>query len=73
MSPRLPRMTASDLVALLEIHGFALVRQKGSHLVMQNASGKTAIIPMHSGKILGPGILKTILKNAGIPEEEVRR
>ncbi len=40
---------------------------------MQNFSGKTAIIPIHSGKILGPGILKTILKNAGIPEEDVRR
>lgn len=48
--------------ALLEIRGFAQVRQKGGRLVMQNASGKTAIIPIHSGKIFGPGNLKSFTR-----------
>jgi predicted RNA binding protein YcfA (HicA-like mRNA interferase family) len=40
---------------------------------MQNNEGRVTVVPLHKGKILGTGILKTILESAGIPEEDVRR
>lgn len=73
MSPRVPRMTSSEMIKFLERRGFKQFRQSGSHLVMKKAGDATAIIPVHSGKILGVGLVKKILSDAEIPEEEVRR
>lgn len=73
MSPKLPRMTGDEVISLLAGRGFRRLRQKGSHVVMQNNEGRVTVVPLHKGKILGTGILKTILESAGIPEEEVRK
>ncbi|MBI1909274.1 MAG: type II toxin-antitoxin system HicA family toxin [Deltaproteobacteria bacterium] len=49
MSPRLPRITAKELIKLLKSHGFVWHSSKGSH--------------QH---FIGPGLLKAILKQAGL-------
>jgi predicted RNA binding protein YcfA (HicA-like mRNA interferase family) len=39
-----------EICRILEQHGFAEVRQKGSHRIMQRATGETTItvpVPMH--------------------------
>lgn len=72
MSPRIPRMKSVEMVKLLENHGFKKFRQSGSHLVMKNETERTAVVPVHVGKILGVGLVKKILSDAEIPEEEVR-
>jgi predicted RNA binding protein YcfA (HicA-like mRNA interferase family) len=72
MSERLPRITASEIIKVLEKVGFSLSRQSGSHMIYKNQQGKRATIPYHSGVILHPKILKSILKDANLSQEKLR-
>lgn len=58
-------MNSADLIRLLKKHGFVLVSIRGSHHKMRNASGVTVIVP-HPKKDLGTGLVKAILKQAGL-------
>lgn len=72
MSPRLPRWTAKELVRFLKKHGFQEKDQEGSHLHLFNPeTGKKTTVPVHSGKIVGPGLMKAILTQAGIDIKEL--
>ncbi len=74
MSPRIVRMTAREVEALLRAGGFRLVSQKGSHRKWRNpASGLQVIVPEHGGRRLPIGTLRNILVNAEIPEGDWRR
>ncbi len=54
---------------MLEKLGFSLARQSGSHRIYRNAEGKRATVPFHSGKILHPKVLSSILRDAGVTFE----
>jgi len=73
MSQKLPRVTAKDIISILEKKGFVLIRQSGSHRIYRNEKGKRVTVPYHSGKILHPKLLKSILADAEITVEEFRR
>ncbi len=48
--PRLGVFSGDELCRLLEISGFRRVRQRGSHVVMQKADGRTTTtvpVPLH--------------------------
>ena len=64
MSEKLPRVTASEVIKVLEKAGFLFSRQSGSHRIYKNQQGKRSTVPYHSGVILHPKILKSILKDA---------
>ena len=68
---RLPRLTAAKIIKVLEKFGFALTRQSGSHKIYKNKKGNRVTVPYHSGKILHPKILKSILKDADLTEEQL--
>jgi predicted RNA binding protein YcfA (HicA-like mRNA interferase family) len=70
VNPRQPRVTAAQVIRVLEKRGFNLVRQSGSHQIYKDVSGKRATVPLHSRKILHPKILRNILSDAGLTEEE---
>ncbi len=38
--PKLPRLTAHQIIGVLEKAGFSLARQSGSHMIYKNAAGK---------------------------------
>ena len=38
--PRLPRLTATEIIRVLEKADFALARQSGSHKIYRNANGQ---------------------------------
>lgn len=72
MTPRLPRWTAKQLLRLLRDYGFTETGHKGSHLHLVNTlTGRQTTVPVHAGKIIGPGLLKAILDQAGIPVAEL--
>ncbi len=73
MGERLPGLTAREIVKALEKGDFVVQRQKGSHLTMRHPETKhTTVITMHPGEM--PRVfLKTILKQAGISENEFRK
>lgn len=69
MNPRLPRVTAKQVIRVLEKIGFGLARQSGSHRIYKNAIGRRATVPFHAGKILHPKVLKSILADAELTVE----
>lgn len=62
---RLPRITATQVIGVLEKNGFALERQKGSHKIYRGIGGNRVTVPCHAGKIIRPKTLKSILRDAG--------
>jgi predicted RNA binding protein YcfA (HicA-like mRNA interferase family) len=65
--PKLPRVSGAETVRRLERLGFAVVRQRGSHLVMRRgASG--CVVPTH--REIKVGTLAGILRQAGVSVEE---
>ena len=71
--PKLPRLTARQIAAVLERVGFSLSRQSGSHMIYRNAAGKRATVPFHASKVLHPKVLKSILRDADLSVEELER
>lgn len=70
---QLPRLTASEIIKALEKSGFALVRQSGSHRIYKNSEGRRATVPFHSGKILHPKVLKSIMNEADLNLDELQK
>jgi predicted RNA binding protein YcfA (HicA-like mRNA interferase family) len=68
---KLPRLTAREIIAVLEKVGFSLARQSGSHMIFKNAAGKRATVPSHSAKTLHSKVLKSILRDANLTTEEL--
>lgn len=72
MNPRLPRVTAAQAIRVLEKCGFRLVRQSGSHRVYKNEAGQRVTVPFHSGKILHPKLLRSILRDTELTIDEFK-
>lgn len=71
MTEKFPRLTAKEIIAVLERNGFILSRQSGSHRIYKNKEGKRVTVPFHGSKTLHPKVLKSILRDAGIGAEEL--
>jgi predicted RNA binding protein YcfA (HicA-like mRNA interferase family) len=64
MSPRLPALTAKDVIRILGKAGFSEWRQKGSHLSLyREVDGKALTIPVHFKKDLPKGTLRAIIRS----------
>ena len=50
--------------------GFEMVHRKGSHTVWRHEDGRTTTIPIHSGKELPRGLIKSILKDVELNVED---
>ena len=70
MSEKLPRVTANEIIKIVEKLGFRFSRQSGSHKIYKNDEGKRVTIAYHSGKILHPKVVKSILVDAGLSVDE---
>jgi len=65
--PRLPRgVSGPDAVRALERLGFAVVRQRGSHIVMRRGSSG-CLVPNH--REIKTGTLAGVLRQAGVSIE----
>lgn len=68
--PKLRILSAGEVCRILQTHGFAQVRQAGSHMVMRKQTddgGRTVIVPNH-GEIRR-GTLKSIIDQSGLSRE----
>ena len=68
---KLKIFSGSDLCKLLSKHDFIIVRQRGSHIVMQKRlpSG-TVTVPVPNHKEIRTGTLLSIIRQSGIPRSE---
>ena len=65
--PKLPRVSGAEVVRAMQRLGFAVVRQRGSHIVMRRGSSG-CVVPNH--RELKTGTLAGVLKQAGVSVDE---
>jgi predicted RNA binding protein YcfA (HicA-like mRNA interferase family) len=70
---RLPRLKGKELIRILEKSGFQIVRSRGSHFLLRHADGRTTTVPVHSGEVLGPGLLRSILRDVELSVADLLR
>jgi predicted RNA binding protein YcfA (HicA-like mRNA interferase family) len=58
---------SSELVRILQKDGWFVVRQTGSHMIMEHPIKMGKIVcPFHSSQEVGKGLASKILKDAGL-------
>lgn len=65
--PKLPRVSGAEVVRALGRLGFAVARQRGSHIVLRRGSSG-CVVPNH--RELKTGTLAGVLKQAGVSAED---
>ena len=71
---RLPDVSGAELVKALRKAGFAVLRQKGSHVSLEKMDAGRhfrTVVPMH--REIARGTLHDILKQTGLTREELRK
>lgn len=66
---RLTITSDKDMVRLLQKLDFREIRQNGSHKFFVHSDGRCTVVPVH-GKDLKRGLIKGILKDIGITDDE---
>jgi len=66
--PRLPRISAKEVIKKLKRAGYVEVRQQGSHVHLQHQDRPPTTVPLHD--IIGPGLLRKILRDTELTPEE---
>lgn len=64
---------AKDLIKILKKLGFIEKRQKGSHLFLSHEDGRTTVVPVHQGKSIGIGLLRSILRDVKLSPENFQK
>jgi predicted RNA binding protein YcfA (HicA-like mRNA interferase family) len=61
-------LSGRDVCRILEQHGFQIVRQRGSHIVMQRRTDLgTVTVPIPDHPEIRIGTLQSIIRQSGIP------
>ena len=67
--PKLPRISGRKAVRAFQRAGWEVARQRGSHVVLtKTGSIYTLSVPLHP--VLGPGLLRDLIRKAGLTVEE---
>jgi predicted RNA binding protein YcfA (HicA-like mRNA interferase family) len=71
LSPKLPAVTARQVIRVAERLGFVLRQQRGSHaLYYRDSDGARLVIPVHAGHDVPIGTLRGIIDDMGITPEQ---
>ena len=63
-----------EVCQVLERHGFAEVRRRGSHIIMQRKrEGTTVTVPVPDHAEIKTGTLLSIIRQSGVPRSEFER
>lgn len=73
MNGKLPLLTSVELIKILNKIGFQPIRQKGSHVYLKHVDGRSTVVPLHSGREIGRGLLKRILNEIDVSREDFIR
>jgi predicted RNA binding protein YcfA (HicA-like mRNA interferase family) len=64
MSPKLPVVSAKELVTAFQKRGYYIRSQQGSHIHLRHPEGPPLTVPNH--KEIARGTLRAILRQAGL-------
>jgi predicted RNA binding protein YcfA (HicA-like mRNA interferase family) len=68
---RLPRLKGKELIRILGKLGFEIARSRGSHFLLRHTDGRVTTVPVHSGEVLGPGLLRSILRDVELSVDDL--
>ncbi len=66
------RYSSKEILKVLKIVGFEIVRQKGSHIKLRNQKGRTTIVKANQ-KIIRQGPFLDILKQTNLSKAEFEK
>ncbi len=73
MSPKLPRVTAAEVLRALYRDGWYESSQSGSHLKLRHPKKRGhVVVARHSGQVIKPKTLGSILEQAGLTADELQ-
>jgi len=69
---KLPIVSGSQIIKLLEKEGFTITRQKGSHISLhkKTETGKIILVVVPKHKEIKKGTLLSIIKQSGMARDE---
>jgi len=67
---RLAPLSPGRVIKALEELGFKKIRQKGSHCFFRHDDGRTTVVPLHKGELIGRGLLRKIIRDADITKDK---
>ena len=67
---RLPVVTFAEVDRALRRLGFAVSRQRGSHVSYRHADGRGTTVPNHASRDIGRSLIREILREAEVSEDE---
>jgi predicted RNA binding protein YcfA (HicA-like mRNA interferase family) len=67
---RVRPLTGKRVIEKLSKVGFSIARQKGSHVIMKNDTGRVVVVPIYTGEVIGPGLLGEIIERSGLTREQ---
>jgi predicted RNA binding protein YcfA (HicA-like mRNA interferase family) len=71
MPSKVPQVTGEEAIKAFGGAGYALDRIKGSHRILKHPERRERLsIPVHAGKTLGIGLLRSQIRAAGLTVEE---
>jgi len=68
---RLPVISGDDFVKAMQKMGYVWDHTEGSHMILLHPSGHRLSVPRH--KELGPGLLRSLIRDAGLTKEAFLR
>jgi predicted RNA binding protein YcfA (HicA-like mRNA interferase family) len=72
--PKAPVVSGRDMVGILEDLGCTYRGLRGSHVQFKHPeTGARISVPVHGNRPLSPGTLHSILKQAGLTVDDLRR
>lgn len=73
MPDKLPQLKAREIIRALRRDGWELDRTKGGHQHFVHVTKPgTVTVPVHKGRDIPPVIVKSIMKQPGLTEEEFK-
>ncbi len=67
--PKLPSISAKQIIRALEKIGYQVVRKRGSHFRLHHLTREPLTIPDHNA--IGKGLLRKLIRDANITKEEL--
>jgi predicted RNA binding protein YcfA (HicA-like mRNA interferase family) len=73
MSSNIPNVTGREAIRAFEKAGFRVIRISGSHHILKRDGHPFVLsIPVHKGRTVGSGLLKSQITAAGLTVEEFK-
>lgn len=65
-------LTARQMASMLNVRGWSLVRQCGSHMIFKKfETGQIVVVPDHRGRTLSTGTQRRVMRDAEITPDEL--